>query len=176
VQHTERSPSRSFGDTVMTLYGRKVDRGHRLMGHLLRRVLPALLAVSAWPTAALATHGSWTAHHLVYWEEGTSQYGSYGDVGAQVTPYDFGHVQWQRWTLGYGQLMSAEAVTCWANCTYRKTPTRYWPQSPGHTVRTIACAKKGSHLLDGVSGSLFFDYPPCASHAPKYHIHSVNLS
>lgn len=130
-----------------------------------------LLALLMWPMAASATHGSWTAHHLVYWEEGTSQYGSYGDVGAQVTPYDFGHVKWERWAPNLSQLRDSESVTCWVTCGYRKTYTKYWPQSPSNFVVTTACARKGTHYLPG-SGT----FTPCSTQSAPHHVHSVTLS
>ena len=131
----------------------------------------AVLAAVMWAIPVGATHGSWTRHHLVVGEDGPSNYYSYGDLDAQSNPYDFGHIQWQRWNGAFTVLIEAESLTCWSSCTYRKTPTKYFPQT-SYVLRVIECAKKGSHILSGVAAA----YPPCDAQGTYSHVHTANVS
>src|SRR5690554_711108 len=72
---------------------------------------------------ANASHGSWTHHDLHIFENGPSQYGSYGDVDAQNQPYNYAHVTWQRLVKGTSTVLQQETVTCGGSCRYRKTLT-----------------------------------------------------
>lgn len=132
-----------------------------------------IAALSMWALPALADHGSWTDHDLHYFEEGPSNYGSYADINAS-DQYDFGNAEWQRKTSDGSTLLEWESIICEGpneGCTYRKTVTQYFPQSP-YQIKSLACANDGAHKLSG--GAAF--YQICNSKGLNTHIHVINLS
>ncbi len=142
----------------------------------LRRRLVRFVAVGVVLAVLLAApvaagHGSWNHHHLHWWEQGPSDYGSYADVGATQN-YDFGHATWQRWTTGWS-FIESESVTCEGAeaCSYRKTYTQYFPQS-SYIIRSLACAKDGSHELSGA----WLAFLSCTMMELKTHRHTATTN
>jgi hypothetical protein len=139
------------------------------LGLGLALVASLLVFLTSWlePYPALAHHGSWTHHHNVVWEEGTSQYGGYANVGASSS-YDFGHVSFE--VRRGSTVVFRDTVTCWGpmkGCGYRRTPTAYWAQTASTTYST-ACAKGGDHKLSG-----FYQlYDPCSPAGVPLHNHT----
>ena len=145
-------------------------RINRARNIILMALVAAILGFSA--SAALADHASWNHHHLHYWEEGPSNYGSYADVGA-TDNYDYGHAQWQRWTTGWS-FLDGEITTCTGGneaCGYRKTYTRYFAQT-AYIIRSLACANDGTHKLSGIDAL----YSYCSPQGLQTHEHVVTLN
>lgn len=131
-------------------------------------VLGAALLVLNSPTSASATHGSWTRHHLVFGEQGTSQYFAYADVAASnATDYSHARVQVRRGT----SFIRDEQVTCSGSCGYRRTPIVYWPQYSSR-ASSMACAVAGAHKLSGAPEL----YQACSPRGLEVHRHAVDLA
>ncbi len=136
---------------------------------LNRSVIIALLVVlTAGPVAA--GHGTWNHHDLHWGESGPSQYWSYADIGA-TNNVDFVYAQWQRWTTRWTWL-DGESISCTGSCGYKKTPTRYFPQT-AYIIRGISCAKDGSHEFPS-SGQWIWD---CTAVQQLYaHVHAATTN
>lgn len=143
-----------------------ISRHRRLA--ILVLALSGLIALGA--SGASATHGSWTHHHLIVFENGPSQYGSYANVGAQNNM----SMGWARWEQRFtsGSLIAYEEVSCWGNCAPRKTLTRYIPQA-SYLLRSLACAEKGTHQLPG---TVLPPTSPCNIIVSTLHEHRVPVS
>jgi hypothetical protein len=127
------------------------------------------LAVMA-PGPVAADHGSWNHHHLHWWEEGSSQYGSYADVDA-TDAYDYGHAWWDRYTTGWSHIEGEEVGCSGAEaCNYRKTVTQYFPQS-SYYITSQACANDGAHELSGTTTNL-----TCMIQGLLVHYHSARTN
>lgn len=125
-------------------------------------LLSIALSSNSW-----ATHGAWTAHDLVWFEQGSSQYGSYADIGASNL-YNYGHAAWERYYVNSSTLITRESVQCEGSCGYRKTVTRYFPQS-AYDLMSAACAVAGAHKLPGRDQL----YTPCSGWALQTHVHTA---
>jgi hypothetical protein len=166
--------------------GRPPDGVGRIITDGLRRPAgwprrPAFLIISCLALAvavggvaaepASAGHGSWTHHDNHVSEVGASNYSGYADVAGRYK-YDYGHARFTVLGSG-GGIIRNETVTCSGNelCGYRKTYTVNWPQGRS-TARSAACARDGTHKLDGVGAY----YSQCSSYRLDTHRHDRSLS
>lgn len=136
------------------------------IGHLLAGAAVLVLCL---PGVAAATHGSWTHHHLVVFESGTSNYGGYANVGAS-NRVDFLYARNTVYYAGSSSPVRDESVMCSASCPPRSTATVYWQQTRS-TSYSSACARRGSHVLPGSAAD-----PNCSSRGLPAHAHVANLS
>lgn len=132
----------------------KVRLGWFLAFVLLFSALQAIV-----PESSVASHGSWTNHTYTVTDPSPCCYAGWSTTGAYNT-FDRG-VAFFQLRYATGEIIVSRTVTCsGGGCGPKLKTNQYnWSQGgPSKNVRSIGCAKAGSHILSGQS----LVWGPCA--------------